>query len=167
MLLQEHFSSDIRLIVVQPNYYQSHLLLSQFVVNPTSAYVRFDSSELEIAEIMEQIEAALGTLTSQGDLCVILDECDRIVPPTLDTVIIELLRKMPSARFVLFSRYLPHVVTDNAEIRALTHIIPLNYGRLPSSSSDIETTNNLPTLEVHAFGRGRVYVNGREVTAWT
>jgi DNA-binding SARP family transcriptional activator len=165
MLLQGNLDKHIRLVVVQPNYYQQRLLLAQFVFDAKAVYLRCDDG-LEQAEILKQIEAALDNTPRQNITYIILDECDRVQPQTLDMVIIDLLRMLPSARMVLFSRYLPQIILDNSDIRAITQIIPRNNGGWQNDPLNHEVDSNKPRLEVHAFGQGRVYFNSKEITEW-
>ena len=145
MLLQGNLDKHIRLVVVQPDYHQPRHLLAQFVFDAKAVYLRCDDG-LEQADILEQIEAALGTSSPQDNLCIVLDECDRVQPQTLDTVIIDLLRMLPSARIVLFSRYLPQIILNNPDIRAITQIIPLNNGGWQSDLLNHEVDSNKPRL---------------------
>jgi DNA-binding SARP family transcriptional activator len=165
MLLQGNLDKHIRLVVVQPDYHRPRHLLAPFVFDAKAVYLRCDDG-LEQADILEQIEAALGTSSPRDSPFIVLDECDRVQPQTLDMVIIDLLRMLPSARIVLFSRHLPQIILNNPDIRAITQIIPLNNGDWQSDPLNYEVDSNKPSLEVHAFGQGRVYFNSREITDW-
>jgi two-component SAPR family response regulator len=159
MLLQANFAKNVRLIVILPNYYQQRLLLAHFIRYPNSGYVRFDNNALNKAEILQQVQVALGAISPQKVTHVILDECDRIPAPTLDDVLLNLLQFMPLAQIVIFSRQLPHLVINNPQIRAITQIIPFWH-------EAILPADNKPKVIVYALGRGRVYVNGKEITEW-
>jgi DNA-binding SARP family transcriptional activator len=165
MLLQGNLGKHIRLVVVQPNYYQQRHLLAQFVFDAKSVYLRLDDG-LEQADILKQLEAALENISPPDNLCIVLDECDRVQPQTLEMVIIDLLRMLPLARIVLFSRYLPQIILNNPDIRAITQIIPSNNSGWQNNVVNRDIDSSKPRLEVHAFGQGRVYLNSKEITEW-
>jgi DNA-binding SARP family transcriptional activator len=163
MSLEQDFAKNIRLILIHPNYYQQHLLLTHFVISKAAVYVRLEGGRLEAGDALEQIEVVLKAAIQADFEYIVVDECDRATPSALDAIIIDLLQRLLSVRIVLLSRYLPHIILDNPTIRTITRIIPVDSG---IGLSDYTIVGNIPNLEVRAFGQGRVWVDGREVTNW-
>ena len=164
MYLHHSIANKTRLIVAHPNYYQQHRLLIQFVLNANSEYVRFTDTKLDIATALAQIEASVGTLRPKQKIkYLVLDECDRLKPLALSRLIRDLLSRSGNIKIVILSRVLPNIILQDVDVRNITQIIPIDKGlRL----SDTTTTYPKPHLEVHAFGRGRAFVDGKEILRW-
>jgi DNA-binding SARP family transcriptional activator len=166
---QQLQESQARLIVIHPNYqYQRHVLWN-FMSLPDSIYVRFTGTNLNTAEAQQQIDGAVDTsvvgLESANTL--ILDECDRIELDALDTLMenaVETMFGREGTRIVVISRIVPRFVWKQVDYRARMALIPVDEELL---LCDYIRDDEAPALlEVHAFGRGRVLLNGVEITQW-
>lgn len=164
MFLHTTIANHSRLIIIHPNYLSQHISLNQFARHNDSGYVRLNRGELGTPEVLSQIEAELGLIAANKHLSyIVLDECDRATPSALDEIIRLLLAELPSTKICILARYLPHIINDDASVRSMTQIIPIDVGlRL----SDFTKTSSLPQLDVHAFGQGRVFVDGKAITNW-
>ncbi|MDQ7037414.1 MAG: BTAD domain-containing putative transcriptional regulator [Anaerolineae bacterium] len=93
----------------------------------------------------------------------VLDECDRATPSALDEIIRLMLDELPSTKICILTRYLPPTIINDVSVRAVTQVIPIDTGLRLSDFTKIEAR---PQLDVHAFGQGRAWVNGQEITNW-
>ena len=161
--MQPIIPNHIRLIIVHPNYCEQHLVLHQFVSQPNTAYVRLDGNALNEAAAIAQIEANAGSIVEIVHLAyLVLDECDRLEATALDNLILTLLNNLHSTKICILSRYLPQIVYKPS-VLPVTQVIPVEKAYGLYDYTTIAPTHH---VEVHAFGQGRVFVNGREVTQW-
>ena len=163
MILQPTIPNHIRLIMIHPNYYEQHLVLHQFVSQPNTAYLRLDGDALDEAAATLQIEAHIGNISEIGRLAyLVVDECDRMEATALDNLILSLLNNLHATKICILSRYLPQIIYEPS-VLAVTQVIPVDEAYGLYDYTTIAPTNH---VEVHAFGQGRVFVNGREITQW-
>lgn len=158
MSLKIAINPDKRLTVVYPSYVKSHLLLSQFVCEPNVAYVLFNGVRVEADDLLKQINEMASDLRHTSYL--VLDECDRATPSALDKVLTMLLADFEDLKVVVFSRRLPDFVHD-ASMQNILQFLPEE-----SHISDELSANQTLHLKATAFGQGRLWVSGREVTEW-
>jgi DNA-binding SARP family transcriptional activator len=154
-------TTNQRLIIVAPTYRQKPQLLAQFLNLAASGYVRFEGANLNTDDMLTQIVSVYIDWDVLQDLSyLILDECDRSIPVEFDSLLHKLLLELPNTYIVVLSRRLPNIIYDSAA-RKLIHTIPKNsVGSLPPID------NAYVSLEVEAFGSGRVAVNGRDISDW-
>jgi DNA-binding SARP family transcriptional activator len=163
LIFQPTIPNHARVIIIHPNYYKQHLILQQFISQPDTAYVRLEGNTLSEAAVIAQIEVHTGYIAAIGHLTyLVLDECDRVIATALDNVILTLLNDLHSTKICILSRYLPQIIY-HPSVTAITQIIPIDKAL---GLHDYTTTVAADHIEVHAFGQGRVFVNGREITDW-
>ncbi|MFW5709055.1 MAG: BTAD domain-containing putative transcriptional regulator, partial [Chloroflexota bacterium] len=157
----------MRLVIVHPNYTQAHGLLCEFLThNPL--YVRFSGRKLNLAALKEQFAEAISYQLNSDDLShvstIILDECDRTLGKALESFLKHILTKAPNSQIVVFSREIPQCVLDETDLRDQTAFLPTDPSLMLWDYTRRDRTNQL--LEVHAFGEGRVYLNGKLISNW-
>lgn len=155
-----------QVIFVHPNFRAQHLVFDQLLSE--SLYVRLQGNALDLAQVREQFEVVLksvtGLSTPDGKLSyVILDESDRVQPGELTKFLEQVLDELDSGRIIVLSRVLPDGILDHEQLRQVSTLFPIDPNQmLLDYTSDPEEV----TLEVRAFGEGRVQVNGRNVDSW-
>jgi len=159
--------SDTRLVVIHPNYVQSHLLLMEILGNERTVYVRFDGREIGGADLNAQWEAALLAQTDGAGLSavhnVVLDECDRAQTDDLDALLVTLVKQMPG-RVIVVSRVPPACTLNHAPLGRQTVYLPDDETMMFWDYARRDAERVL--LEVRALGTGRVLLNGIEVNEW-
>ena len=161
MITQDDIDSNARLILIHPYYHDQHLVLSFFLDGVASKYVCFRDDNLTQGQVVAQVAAVYSENDALDYL--ILDECDRAEADALEAIVRQLLRESETLRIVLLTRGIPKMLRDDSGIRAITQVWPVNWSwRL----SHFTAGSQRPHLEVHAFGRGRVYVDGDEIENW-
>ena len=162
---QQLSDTTSQLLILHPNYRNKRLLLNDLIETHNTCYVRFDGKNLNSDDVQQQLQRGLdGTPLTDVQL-LILDECDRVEPDTLDAFIENVtntLFTIDSTRIVLITRQIPRFVTHptNYQIRMLpvdNDLMLCDYIRQPDAPN---------LLEVHGFGDGRVLLNGVEITRW-
>ncbi|MFN8529842.1 MAG: bacterial transcriptional activator domain-containing protein [Anaerolineae bacterium] len=158
--------AETRLVVVQPNYAQQHVVLKPMLEN--AVYVRFQGSDLTVKALIEQVNEAsieqTGHPNGQGASTLVLDECDRAHKAALDDCLKSLLASFPG-RIVVFSRYVPTCVLYDPQVRSVTRFIPVSEElMLWDYAQRSESGGSL--LEVRALGEGRVQLNGERIENW-
>jgi len=164
---------NTRLIVIHPHYRQHNLLLDELSKDPASIYVSFhhDGVALDQAELERQFELALTNQTENTSLAaassVVLDDCDGAEEDGFDRFLVDLFKRVNGVRIVIVSRTIPPCVLADP-LRAYTCFIPnddtlmlRDYAR-----DAVQFSNGTALLEVHGFGRGQVFLNGRSVEDW-
>jgi DNA-binding SARP family transcriptional activator len=163
------FDPEIRLVVINPNYGNHRLLFDHLLQDRDTVYVRFDGSELNLADIQSQLGSALGaqgmTAEVAGRGSIVLDECDRAQPQALDQFLIDLAERSKQRRLFIFSRVLPTFVLTNEDWRKKTRFIPHDEGLMLWDYAQ-QDRQRAALLEVRALGTGRVLLNGVEVDQW-
>lgn len=153
-------------IFVHPNFRAQHLVFEQILGE--SLYVRFQGNALDFTQVREQFEVVLksvtGLSTPDGKVSyVILDESDRVQAPALVQFLSQLLSELDKGRVIVLSRVLPDGVLENEQLRDVSVLFPIDPNRM---LIDYASEPEEVTLEVRAFGEGRVQVNGRNVDSW-
>lgn len=155
-----------QVIFVHPNFRAQHLVFEQILGE--SLYVRFQGNALDFTQVREQFEVVLksvtGLSTPDGKVSyVILDESDRVQAPALIQFLSQLLSELDKGRVIVLSRVLPDGVLENEQLRGVSVLFPIDPNRM---LIDYASEPEEVTLEVRAFGEGRVQVNGRNVDSW-
>lgn len=162
-------ADHIRLVIVHPNYAQQHLILSEFI-NEDTVYVRFTGKKLNLNTLKQQFETTfaeqLGTRPQESINTIVLDEFDRGQQKALDSFIKHILKLIPNARFVLFSRSLPQSIITDATLREQTDFIPKDQHTMLYDYTDFESKEDEVLLEIQGFGDGQAYLNGQQIVKW-
>lgn len=158
------------IVIIHPNYRDQRAVLWALMDLPRTVYHRFDGNGLTLQEAQAQLDTSIAN-QANGDLStmttLVLDECDNIEPDALDTFIATLHAAHLTAadkRLVLVARVVPRFIWHNVEQRQISAMIPVDNELM---LCDYVRSADAPALlEVHAFGEGRVLLNGTEITQW-
>lgn len=156
----------VRLVVIHPSYTYQHLLLQSFVSQEGTIYVSFSGNHLTKDQAFEQLNAAMQMQVGHqrlGDVRqIVLDECDRILPEAQQDFLPALVH---AARLVvIFPRRVPDSVLSDSDLRAVTYFLPTEPNLMLWGYTQHDGKAAL--LEVRAFGKGRVMLNGKSVDNW-
>ncbi|MCK6578212.1 MAG: bacterial transcriptional activator domain-containing protein [Anaerolineae bacterium] len=157
-----------RVIIVHPEFQLRYLVIAD-AVQAGAYYARLSGAELSQSAVQTQIDDSVQALRQEtnrrrarNDL--IIDECDRAQPEALAKVVSSLLGSRAIGRIFLVSRALlfhilahDHLITQTRIVPTLEQAHLLDYSKSPPG---------VATIEVRAFGRGRVQVSGRSVNEW-
>ncbi len=160
-----NLGDDIKLVIIHPNYFQQHRILSQILDTMPSVYVRFEGTPASAAELHTQLESAVSEQQVEGRYTLVLDECDRAPLAVFDEFVSQLLVTARMQRVMIFSRVVPTIVLEDGALRTQTSFLPSDrrlmlwdYARSETAASTL--------LEVRALGAGRVLLNGKPVDDW-
>ncbi|MBZ0302847.1 MAG: bacterial transcriptional activator domain-containing protein [Anaerolineae bacterium] len=159
---------DYRVVVIHPNYVQQHLILSALLDDEACIYVRFDGKNLAVPQLDAQFAAALSTHEGAAPARVrqiVLDECDCALAGEFEVFIRRLLDTFSGGRVVIFTRYPPYELLENADLRDVTVFVPVDEEMMMWDYAH-RTTDKKVLLEVRALGTGRVLRDGRSVDNW-
>jgi len=163
----QSLSDDAKLVVINPNYIQQHLILSH-LYDQISLYVRLHDDALTLDDLNQQFEATMSEQANTQDVdtmsLIIMDECDRANDEALAEFLDALSTKAPKARVFLISRRIPKHITADAELRASTAFIPHDDNYMLWDYASLESETQL--LEVRSFGEGRAVLNGKLIDNW-
>jgi DNA-binding SARP family transcriptional activator len=152
-----------RIVVLHPHYRSQRQMIWQPIMNERTLYVRFEGDALKHTDLIEQWQSAHTQQEAQKTFdFVILDEIDRINDTDLLVFVKDLLNRF-SARFILVTRSLPTTLMFDPLLHPLIEFKPTDNHLLYDYSQQMPDT---PLLEVSSFGKGRVVLNGHEVTEW-
>ena len=80
----EALGSDVRLVVLQPNFSAQHVILPALLRQSGCLYVRLEGADLSADAVREQIDEALSLQMPGAELAsvdtLVLDEYDRAAP---------------------------------------------------------------------------------------
>lgn len=155
-----------RVIFVHPNFRGQHLIFDQLLKD--ALYVRFQGHELDAVQLREQFDAALRPVTGETRLdgkvaYLILDETDRAQTTAFLQFLNQVLNELDSGRIVVLSRVLPDGMLEDERLKQVSGFVPADPTLM---LMDYMQNREEVTLEVRAFGEGRVQVNGRNVDSW-
>lgn len=161
---------EVRLVIVQPEF-QMRYLAFESLVGDGAIYVSFRRSKLTLEDIRAQVDPAIaengassGKRIRTARIDVILDECDRADGNALRDYVKTVLARPEINRVYLFTRLLPQPLLTDSRLREQMRVLPQWE---PMMLWDyLSRENGSALLEVRAFGRGRVQLDGRNVTDW-
>lgn len=155
--------SDVRLVVVHPNFAAQHTLIESLGGN--YCYLRFDGLRLEREQLWAQFDAAWAEQQPGTDAYIVLDECDRAEPDALIVFLRRLVERHVGRRILLLTRETPNLLLRDTHLSPLTALIPINQS---SMFWDYTGANGQPSalLEVYALGAGRALLNGKAIDDW-
>lgn len=161
--------SDVRLVVIHPNYGHQHLILSELLDEDHFAYIRLDGKSLSRSEVDHQLQQALVEQLGDSSLAnlryLVLDECDCMADDGLGSFVTDTLAKLDGGRLVMVTRQPPAAVVESESLRSQTAFIPVDESLMLWDYAR-RTTERPHLLEVRALGTGRVLLNGRSVDSW-
>ncbi len=158
--------SDVRLVIVHPNYLHQHTLLSAMLDD--ALYVRFEGANLSVDDLNDQLRTALSTYTDKGVLSgfasLICDELDRARPQATDTFVRSLLRDF-AGRIIVFTRSAQVIPLQDSTMRPITRFLPASDTLMLWDYAQRNPAGGT-LLEVRAFGEGRVQLEGKDIVTW-
>lgn len=159
----------IRIVILHPEFRSRHLF-TNVMLDQGVPYVCLQGSGVRLPELQAQVAPVVnqGTSTrsrkSSAASRLLLDECDRAEPDALRDLMRMLLSQYQSMKFFLMSRTAPQSLLKDDALRTQTRFIPaLEEAALRDYAA--HTTDAL-LMEFRAFGRGRVLLNGAEISKW-
>ncbi|MEM6285003.1 MAG: hypothetical protein AAF787_22620, partial [Chloroflexota bacterium] len=168
--LQE-LNGNTGLVFIHPHYLNQRYLLETLIEQHGTVYVRFDVTGSDLEQVNEQFRVALASQTDTGTIeavsNLVLDECDRLDDETLEQFLQAVSGDVIGAsggRIVIIGRRVPGFVTAATDAKQNGKFLPVDESLLLVDY--IRDEEKPALLEVHAFGSGRVYLNGREVDNW-
>lgn len=169
--LKQLLDGSPRIIVVHPNYLTHRFLLNELITHDGTVYIRWEGDTISEDELKIQFDQALTAQTEETDLSnvknLVLDECDRVdetafrdfLQTCAQTVV-----KENAGRVIVLSRKALTVWNQPFDGRDVCTFVPTAPELLLCNYMRDDEPGSL--LEVHAFGSGRVYLNGREINSW-
>jgi DNA-binding SARP family transcriptional activator len=160
--------SKTRLILMHPHCTQQHAILN--LIPDSSIYVRFEGSELTLDAACRQLEQVLAEDGNNTKLkstdTIVLDECDRLPPDVMTTLIAEkLLPQLKKGRVIVISRHTPIALVQHPAVVGQVQFLPV-IPELMLSDYTQPATPDKHLLEVWAMGSGRVMMNGKPIEQW-
>lgn len=159
--------NDVRLVVINPNYVQQHIILSHLLPQ-MSLYLRFRGDALTQDMLSQQLATTLSEQADNANLAemsvIVLDECDRANDDIFSEFLVGLLAKAPKAQIFMLSRRIPAAITMDSELHQASAFIPHDKRYMLWDYADI--TEETKLLEVRSFGEGRAILNGKLITNW-
>lgn len=152
-----------RIVVVHPNYVQPHVFLSQ--IGQDFHYVLFSGNHLSYVQLTEQLDSALGSTTPAADSILVLDELDRAQSVAVDRFLPEVADQVTCQRIVVICRRIPTILLQDPELLRQVAFIPVDEDLLLWDYAHHQEDGS-HLLEVHAFGKGQVTLNGRAYDRW-
>lgn len=165
----EALGSDVRLVVLQPNFSAQHVILPALLRQSGCLYVRLEGADLSADAVREQIDEALSLQMPGAELAsvdtLVLDEYDRAAPSAIDALLPWLAHDAVKNRVVLLGRRVPYAVLEDTRLRDCTRFVPTEREMMLWDYTR-QDTEAAALLEVRALGSGRVQLNGRPVENW-
>ncbi|MDX2137109.1 MAG: bacterial transcriptional activator domain-containing protein [Chloroflexota bacterium] len=164
----KQLGSKTRLILMHPHCRSQHVILN--LVPDSSVYVRFIGTELTLDAATDQLDQVLVESGSNGKLksadTLVLDECDRIPPDVMTTLIVDkLLPQVKKGRIIVLSRYMPVSLAQHPDVAGVVQVLPVIPEMMLSDYTQPAKTDK-HLLEVWAMGSGRVMMNGKPIEQW-
>ncbi len=170
----EQAKQNAQLLIVHPNYLMQRYLLDDLLAGATNTvYLRFDGANLDGESARAQFRQALDEqLNGQaGDVSgvsnIVLDECDRVKDDALSQFVDELSETViekNDGRISVITRRTPRTLLNQLATNHNSQLLPVKNDLLLCNYIRDEAAPHL--LEVHAFGSGRVYLDGEEIKTW-
>lgn len=166
-LIDEQFrelTTNSRIIIIHPNYRQRRHLFSLFWEVPNVHYwcpVIHNGFNRE--SLSEQVKTQLAGLKTVPEM-LLIDDADRIGDESLEAILVDYLATYKNSSIALFTRTVPVCTQSNGNLRKMTRYLPVDDSLLLPDYASRDTAQNL--LEVHAFGLGRVLLNGQLIDNW-
>ena len=165
LTLHQFKSLDVtkRIVVIHPHYVQPHVFLGQ--LDHEINYVLFSGDHLTYAQLAEQLDSALGNATPAADSILVLDELDRAQSAAADRFLPELADQIACQRIIIFCRRIPTILLQDPELVQQVAFIPVDEDLLLWDYA-YHQENGSHLLEVNAFGKGQVTLNGKTYDRW-
>lgn len=157
--------SDMRLIIVHPNFLHQHALLGE-LFDIITVYHRFDpgsSTALE-NQLAVSVEEQVDSHPLPDNATIVLDECDSVNAQEFEVLLRRLLASSKTSRLFLFTRSTPQAILKNPELHKISTFVPVDEPFLLLNYAAVEPEAHF--LEVRSFGEGRVLLNGKLINEW-
>ncbi len=166
-LINEQFreiTTHSRIIILHPNYRQRRQLFSLFWETPNVHYwcpgIHNDNQQ---GSPSEQVKAQLAGLKTAPAM-LLIDDADQVDDQSLEALLLDYLGAYQNSKIALFTRTVPTCTQTNLNLRKLTRYLPADDALILPDYASRAVDHTL--LEVHAFGLGRVLVNGQLIDTW-
>jgi len=167
--MQTHNGVGGRIFVVSPDSAGIRLeVLNSIAQDPTTVYVRLEGWEIGYEDIDKQILRALSNnvigSSQSADVCtIVLDEFDRVKPRALCQYLRKAMQSSGAERvFYLMGRGCSSTLTEDPVCKSKTVFLP----ETPVYHATRAGVPNRHHLVVEAFGKGRVFIDGRLIETW-
>ncbi len=156
-----------RIIVLHPNCRFRHHLAHTLLGLPYTYPIALNQLEglPQVDNIVQQVHIFTDNLISQGfspsHYYIFLDDADLLPDDYLTDLLLSLLSALDTSTFriVFNGRYAPHQVLYHPYLKNRIRLLPVNEPLLMLDYTQRQATPL--TLEVIAFGQGRVFLNSR------
>ncbi len=116
-------------------------------------------------QFQQTLNEQVGSTSLGGVNNLVLDEVDQIPEEALTEFLDEIYPSIAdSGRVILIGRRVPAWVNTSDSIRSAARLVPVDNELMLCDYLDTAETSQ--RLEVHSFGTGRVYLNGRSIETW-
>jgi DNA-binding SARP family transcriptional activator len=161
---------SVKVIVIHPRYLSYHHLLNELADLDRTVYFRLDKCcQHNSGDVSAQFQAVLneqvGASSLDGVNNLVLDEVDQVPEDALSEFLNEIYSVIAArGRVILIGRRVPQWITASDSIRSVARLVPVDNDLMLCDYLNTEESSN--RLEVHAFGTGRVYLNGKAIDTW-
>lgn len=155
---------NVRLLLIHPHYRQQKHLLHHILQSDKTGYVRFEGNDLVYSDIESQVQFVLQLADKNEYETLVLDECDRTNQDEFDEFVTTFLEQFSTTRLIIVSRTVPYTIVQNSDLRSKSRFLPTNESLMLFDYA--ARSDERVLLEVHAFGSGHVYVNGKAINEW-
>lgn len=181
-------SSEIRLIVLHPDFHGQHSLLAPILLETetTPLFISVPAGSTSLDELLALFQYSLKAqlnidlpdlprdkqpaasiaraLASRAPLTLMLDAFDQAKQDEAAPFLVSLIQALgENGRVVVGGRELPTQLIENDGLQGKTAVVPVNADKM---MLDYASTTQQTLLEVRALGPGRVLTNGRLIEQW-
>ncbi len=155
--------SKMKVIYIHPNFDLCKPLFAE--IKNQSIYFSLQGEQVTYEQLQEQYQTfAEGGPKLTAKTILIIDETDRAIEADLLRFLHDLLAKF-RGRIMLAGRTTLTGLFADEHLNALTAVLPIHDQTLfRDLSQDVNSSEHI--VEVHSFGVGRCFINGKEITSW-
>ena len=155
----DELDDTVRCVFIHPNYPHPHLFFRRLLDYPDTLYYRLDGNNLTCNEIQQQVSNGKPLDAPH----IILDEGERASSDELIQFLRTQLNEQSKPRWVIVSRDITLFEMDD-DLRANSCFIPHHDDMMMVNY--VRQDRERPLLEVYAFGKGRIYADGKAIDDW-
>jgi DNA-binding SARP family transcriptional activator len=160
------FDSNRRLYILHPRLSGAARYMHLFTEFSPMLYVRMAGHDLPYADVEQQIQAACEEQIESKSLSdvtmLVLDDVDVVSESALVEIVQWLLFRCHVDYVALIARDISYRMFEHSNLQREVQLLPVDDTRMLYDYSRL-TDQDSHLLEVHAFGSGRVYLNGEAV----